>query len=138
MVGDHGYPGRAAMSFRVTTYNVLATAYIRPEYFPGVAEHLLRPEWREPALAEHIAGLDADIACLQEIEPHVFAALDRRIGPFGYTGRYEPKGRGKPDGCATYFRHDRFALRQARRLEYRDREHGPEDHSGHVALLLAV
>jgi mRNA deadenylase 3'-5' endonuclease subunit Ccr4 len=126
------------MRFRVATYNVLATAYVKPDYFPGVPEHFLQPQWRVPALARHVEGLDCDIVCLQEVEPDVFTALDRRLGPLGYAGRYEQKGRGKPDGCATFFRQGTFGLNQARRLEYRDRERGPADHSGHIALLLAL
>jgi mRNA deadenylase 3'-5' endonuclease subunit Ccr4 len=126
------------MTFRVATYNVLATAYVNPGWYPGVPEHLLRPEWRVPALAGHVRALDADVLCLQEVEPDVFAALDRRLGPSGYTGRYERKGRDKPDGCATFLRHDRLTPRRATRLEYRDRGQGPDGDSGHVALLLAV
>jgi len=122
----------------VATYNVLATVYIKPAVYPGVPEHLLLPEWRLPALIKHIEALDADIVCLQELEPDVFAALDERLGAAGYTGRYEQKGRNKPDGCATFFRHGTFSLREARRVEYRDRERGPEDHSGHIAALLTL
>lgn len=126
------------MPFTVATYNVLATAYVKPDYLPGVPEHLLRPEWRVPALVGHVAALDADILCLQEVEPDVFAALEQRLGPLGYAGRYERKGKNKPDGCATFFRHGTFALREARRVEYRDRERGPDDHSGQIAALLTL
>ncbi len=126
------------MPFTVATYNVLASAYIRPEWYAGVPEHLLRPEWRVPALVGHVETLDADILCLQEVEPDVFAAMEQRLGPLGYAGRYEQKGKNKPDGCATFFRHGTFALREARRVEYRDRERGPDDHSGQIAALFAL
>ena len=126
------------MPFTVTTYNILASAYIKPEWYAGVPEHLLRPESRVPAVARHVAALDADVLCLQEVEPDVFAALTAHLEPLGYAGRYEQKGRNRPDGCATFFRTGTFALRRAHRLEYRDRESGAESHSGHVALLLSL
>src|SRR2546423_1309067 len=126
------------MSFTVATYNVLASAYINPKWYPGVPEHLLRPETRVPALVRHVEALGADVACLQEVEPDVFAALNDRLGPLGCAGHYERKGRNRPDGCATFVRTAAFAVRRVRRLEYRDRESGAEAHSGHVALLLAL
>jgi mRNA deadenylase 3'-5' endonuclease subunit Ccr4 len=126
------------MSFTVATYNVLATAYIKSQWYPGVPEHLLRPETRVPALVRHLEAFGADVLCLQEVEPDVFAVLRDRLGPLGYAGHYEQKGRNRPDGCATFVRTEIFAVRHARRLEYRDRESGPEAHSGHVALMLAL
>src|SRR5262245_23724383 len=126
------------MSFTVATYNVLATAYINPQWYPGVPEDLLRPETRVSALIRHVEALGVDVLCLQEVEPDVFTALKDRLGPLGYAGFYERKGRNRPDGCATFVRTAGFAVRHARRLEYRDRETGPEAHSGHVALLLAL
>jgi mRNA deadenylase 3'-5' endonuclease subunit Ccr4 len=126
------------MSFTVATYNVLATSYIKPEWYPGVSDHLLRAETRVPALVRHIEALDADVLCLQEVESDVFAALADRLGPLGHAGYYERKGRNRPDGCATFVRTAAFGVRHTRRLEYRDREAGAEAHSGHVALLLAL
>lgn len=126
------------MSFAVATYNVLATAYISPQWYPGVPEHLLRPETRVPALVRHVEALGADILCLQEVEPDVFTALTDRLGSLGYAGYFEQKGRNRPDGCATFVRTETFAVRRTHRLEYRDREAGAEAHSGHVALLLTL
>jgi nocturnin len=126
------------MPFTVATYNVLASAYITPEWYAGVPAHLLDPAWRVPAVARHVAALDADLVCLQEVEPDVFAAVVLHLEPLGYAGLYEQKGRGRPDGCATFFRTAAFALRRTQRLEYHDREGGPDEHSGSVALLAAL
>ncbi len=126
------------MSFTAATYNVLATAYLDKGDYSAVEPHLLEPERRIPALVRHIAGLDADLLCLQEVEADVYAALEEGLGALGYAGLCEWKGRGKPDGCAVFFRPAVFTLRKRARLEYHDRQHGPDRHSGHVALLLAV
>jgi mRNA deadenylase 3'-5' endonuclease subunit Ccr4 len=126
------------MSFTVASYNILATVYIKPEWYPGVPEHLLRPEIRIPAVVSHVESLNADILCLQEVEPSAFACLADRLERLGYVGYYEQKGRKRPDGCATFLRTGSFTVRRVQRLEYSDRESGEESHSGHVALLLAL
>lgn len=126
------------MPFTAATYNVLATAYIRPEWYRKVPAELLRPQWRVLALLRHVEALKADLICLQEVEDETFAALRDRLEPLGYDGHYEPKGRGKPDGCASFFRKSLFALRGVQRLDYHDREQGPGRDSGHVALLLCL
>jgi mRNA deadenylase 3'-5' endonuclease subunit Ccr4 len=125
------------MPCKIATWNVLANDYIRPEWYPGVGPEFLDPARRVAAVAARAAALDADVLCLQEVERDVFAALDRQLGPWGYEGRYEKKGKGRPDGCASFFRRGLFALRGTQRLEYRDRGAAPED-SGHIALLLAL
>src|SRR5262249_45986520 len=56
------------MAFRAATYNVLATAYIKPEWYAGVPPELLKPSWRVPALVRQVESLDADLLCLQEVE----------------------------------------------------------------------
>jgi mRNA deadenylase 3'-5' endonuclease subunit Ccr4 len=126
------------MPFTAATYNVLATAYLGRGDYSAVPEGLLDPAYRLDALVRHVAGLDADILCLQEVEAAAFVALKAGLGFLGYAGRLELKGRGKPDGCATFYRTARFALRRAVRLDYRDSEKGPGEHSGFVALLLAL
>jgi mRNA deadenylase 3'-5' endonuclease subunit Ccr4 len=126
------------MSFKVATYNVLATAYIRPEWYRGVPPGLLDPAWRVPALASHVEGLDADLLCLQEVEADVFAALDGRLAPRGYLGLYERKGGGRPDGCATFFRQTTLTLHRSQRLDYHDRGPGQTADSGHISLLMGL
>lgn len=126
------------MPFEVATYNVLATAYLGRGDYSAVPPGLLDPEQRVPAVVRHIVALDADILCLQEVEIDVFDALRTGLEPLGYTGHIEFKGHGKPDGCATFFRTEGFAVREVVRLEYRDEEKGHGRHSGFVALLLSL
>src|SRR5262249_10022667 len=108
-------PRSDAMPFRACTYNVLATAYLPRGDYSKVPPDLLDPARRIPALVRHVGALGADLLCLQEVEAEVFAALEQGLGPLGYVGRYEPKGRGKLDGCATFYRTAAFSLCQAQR-----------------------
>jgi mRNA deadenylase 3'-5' endonuclease subunit Ccr4 len=126
------------MPFTAATYNVLATAYLDKGDYSKVPAELLEPERRRKALCRHVADLGADVFCLQEVEVEVFRALRRKLGRLGYEGHLELKGRDKPDGCATFYRTEIFSLRKAVRLDYQDNERGLGQHSGFVALLLAL
>ncbi len=117
--------------FRVASYNVLATAYIRPRFYPHCDPAHLAPGWRVQALTRHIGAFEADLIGLQEVERDVYAALEAALAPQGYAGRYAAKGSGKPDGCATFWRSAVFALRRSERLAY-------ADGSDHIAQLTSL
>lgn len=125
------------MSFVVCSYNILANSYIEPRYFPHVALEHLRPEWRMGALADAIAGMAAQIICLQEIEADSFALLRDRLGPMGYDGIFLKKAGERRDGCATFFDRTLFSLQDVRRLSYDDGVEG-QPASGNVALMLRL
>jgi endonuclease/exonuclease/phosphatase family metal-dependent hydrolase len=126
------------MPFTVATYNVLAGAYVRPEWYPRTPAPLLAPEHRIPALAEHLAALDADLFCLQEVEETVMDALRRPLARQGYgTAAFLLKDLGKPDGCAFFLRDGRFASPRFSPVRYADDAEG-QPPSGHVALVLAA
>lgn len=125
------------MDFTVATYNVLATAYIKPEWYPLSPKELLDPLNRIPALVEHLVQLQADIFCLQEVEDMMYAAIDQGLSSLGYVGSLAKKGHDKPDGCATFFRTQTFELVRGVRVEYHDAGAGLPT-SGHIAQLLVL
>src|SRR5262245_16900968 len=120
------------MAFTVATYNVLASSYIKPPWYPFTPPSVLAPEHRLPALVWHLVGLDADVFCLQEVEEVAFGSFEAGLAPSGYTGHYTRKGGGKPDGCATFYRTAAFEPLGADRVDYRDGAGGRGD-SGHIA-----
>ena len=125
------------MDFTVATYNVLATAYIKPEWYPRSPQELLQPLHRIPALVEHLVHLQADIFCLQEVEDVTYTAMDQRLSPLGYVGSLARKGHNKPDGCATFFRTHAFEPVRVVRVEYHDAGAGRPT-SGHIAQILVL
>ncbi|MDP6946981.1 MAG: endonuclease/exonuclease/phosphatase family protein, partial [Myxococcota bacterium] len=125
------------MTVSVLTYNILADAYLRPEYYAEVPPAVLEPDRRRRALLEVLAGADADVLCLQEVEPEVFDHLAGRLEPLGYAGHYGQKGRGRPDGCATFVRVERFERHAATALHYVDGA-GRGGDSGHLALMVTL
>ncbi len=125
------------MPFTMATWNVLATAYIRREYYPNTPPEVLDAVWRTPAMVRFAKSLGVDVLCLQEVEREVFAALEAGLGEMGYEGRYVLKGGKRPDGCAAFFRKDRFNLVSAQRFAYLDGD-GGGGASGHIVQLLIV
>ena len=63
------------MPFTFATWNILATAYIRPAWYPRTPRNILDPLWRVPALVRYAQEMGMDILCLQEVEVEVFDAL---------------------------------------------------------------
>ncbi len=125
------------MSFTLTSYNVLASSYIRPGFYPRTPPDALNPAWRIPALVKHIVDLGSDVLCLQEVDVNILAALRAALEPLGYVSYDARKGLGKPDGCSTFFRSSIFKPKSVQRLEYAD-GNGLELDSGHVALVVAL
>jgi mRNA deadenylase 3'-5' endonuclease subunit Ccr4 len=124
------------MPFTIASYNILAEAYIKPERYPGIPAALLVPERRGPALLRHIAGLNADVVCLQEAEPHVFEALQSQLQSRGFQGHFAQKI-DRPDGCATFVRAGTLPIHAVRALAYSDGGPG-RPASGHVALVVSL
>lgn len=114
--------------FTAATYNVLATAHLGKGDYSRVPPGLLEPARRTEAVVARVAGLNADLVFLQEVEDGVFAALQK--GPAAYQGRLEKRA-GKPDGCATLWRVG-WSRVDSWRVEYRDGD------SGHVALVVLL
>jgi mRNA deadenylase 3'-5' endonuclease subunit Ccr4 len=124
-------------AFKLATWNVLATSYIRREFYPNTPSEILDPQWRIPALVRRAGELGVDILCLQEVEREVFTALASGLAPLGYSGTLALKDGGKPDGCATFFRTNYCELLKERRLVYADGSDGSAD-SGHIAQVLKL
>jgi len=60
------------------------------------------------------------IICLQEVQKdHFDNWLSPELHRKGYLGLYKQRTGGKSDGCATFFREERFNCREKRDVEYR-------------------
>src|SRR5437868_4457942 len=105
------------MGFTITSYNILADAYLNPEWYARTPSSLLDPARRGPAVVARVAGLGADAICLQEVEEARFEALRRALEPLGFRGRLLLKT-GRPDGCATFVRAPALSLRAERHIRF--------------------
>ncbi len=117
---------------RISSYNILAPTYARPDRYPFTDSRLLAWGARRDRLAARISGLDADVICLQEVEPYVYRFLQDRLDANGYRAVYAQKSQNRPDGSATFYREDRLTLNEERLYRFHDGT-GSAD-SGHLAL----
>lgn len=115
------------------SWNVLADAYVRPSYFPSVAPGMLLPGARTAAIVARLRACDADVVCLQEVEPGALDAIGKGLGE-RYVVAHAPKRGGKPDGCAVLVRGPALHVTAVRELIYDD----GRPPSGHVALIAEI
>jgi endonuclease/exonuclease/phosphatase family metal-dependent hydrolase len=110
---------------RVVSWNVLADAYIRREYYPNTPPEVFTRARRRKAVAERIASMaSAEVICLQEADSALFTLLEEMLPD---TTRRLFRKRGRGEGCAIF-------VRQALTTDPEWRELVFSDLSGHVAL----
>lgn len=93
-------------TFTAVTYNVLAQSFVRRDRYPQCPPEALDPARRHALLLTRVAALDADLLCLQEVEPAVFDDL-RALLDATHEGAFAKHGR-RPDGVAVFARRSRF------------------------------
>lgn len=103
-------------SFTAVTYNVLAQAYVFPDRYPLSPPEALEPARRRALLVERLRALDADLFCLQEVEPELFHEL-KRVLQGRFTSHLVLK-LGKPEGCAVFAARARFEWLGTETLRY--------------------
>ena len=114
---------------RLVSWNVLADAYVQARFYPRVEPALLAPGARTEAIVRYLVEGDADVVCLQEVEPPLIDAIER-AGGWTVHAAMKP---GKPDGCALVARRG-VTLEAVRTIAYADGAPDRRD-SGHIALL---
>ena len=119
--------------FSIASYNILANAYMRPQWYAHCCAEALAASPRVRRLTKKLVAFNADIFCLQEVEPEVFRSLEAALTPQGFVGLYAQKRRNKPDGCATFYKNKRFMLK-AQAVHYFEDGGSGGEHSGHLAL----
>lgn len=124
----HKYPGNGTDStIRVVTYNVLAEIYTNKQMYPYCPLWALSWNFRRRNLMRQMTQFDADIYCLQEVQADRFEQFFYpTFRANGYEGLYKKKTReamgrkGKVDGCAIFFKANRFQLREKYVIEFND------------------
>eukprot|EP00439_Symbiodinium_sp_Y106_P018456 s2710_g2.t1 len=91
---------------RLASWNVLAQSYSLQKSFPDVKPEWLRFGHRLPLLRDALVDLEADVLCLQEVEPlKDWQPLLEGLG-------YEAQRPGRADGCVVAFLKTDFRCRQ--------------------------
>lgn len=119
VMGHLDADGRVSSSgtFSVLSYNILSDACATSELYSYCPSWALSWPYRRQNLLREIVGYHADIVCLQEVQSdHYEEFFAPELDKHGYVGLYKRKTNevysGNPntiDGCATFFRRDRFS-----------------------------
>ncbi|XP_023814677.1 CCR4-NOT transcription complex subunit 6-like isoform X2 [Oryzias latipes] len=122
---DHLSPSAV---FTVMCYNVLCDKYATRQLYGYCPSWALNWEYRKKGIMEEITNWDADIISLQEVETEQYYTffLESLKGR-GYDGYFCPKSRAKlvseqerkhVDGCAVFFKTQKFTLVQKHTVEF--------------------
>ncbi|PON74462.1 nuclease [Trema orientale] len=119
VMGHLEIDGRISSSgtFTVLSYNILSDTYATSESYSYCPSWALSWPYRRQNLLREIVGYRADIVCLQEVQSdHFDEFFAPELDKHGYQALYKRKTNevynGNPliiDGCATFFRRDRFS-----------------------------
>ncbi|KAM9361223.1 2',5'-phosphodiesterase 12 [Symphorus nematophorus] len=113
----HAYTAKEAEwpSVRVVSYNILADVYAQTELsknvlYPYCAPYALQLDYRQNLIKKELAGYNADIICLQEVDKGVFTdSLTPALDAFGLDGVFRIKEK-QHEGLATFYRRSKFQL----------------------------
>lgn len=100
---------------RVVTYNILADVYAQTDLsktvlYPYCAPYALQLDYRQNLIKKELAGYNADIICLQEVDKGVFTdSLTPALDAFGLDGVFRIKDK-QHEGLATFYRRSKFQL----------------------------
>ncbi|PWA45488.1 carbon catabolite repressor protein 4-like protein 2 [Artemisia annua] len=104
-------------TFTVLSYNILADTYATSDLYGYCPSWALSWPYRRQNLLREIVGYRADIVCLQEVQSdHFDEFFAPELDKHGYQALYKKKTAEvfngsimTIDGCATFFRRDRFS-----------------------------
>jgi CCR4-NOT transcription complex subunit 6 len=107
--------------FSILCYNVLCERYATHSMYGYTPKYSLAWDYRKKLILDELLNYNPDIACLQEINAESYQEFVNgelgENGKGGYTGIFFPKTRAghmgsdegqKVDGCATFFKADRY------------------------------
>lgn len=110
-----------SLNFTVLSYNVLAQHLLEEHtylYRRADPEALVWEKRGERILRE-VKDTGADILCLQEVQSdHFHCFYVPKLRSMGFKGIFKKRTGDKPDGCAIFFRHSIFELKESKSVEY--------------------
>jgi len=105
------------LGFTMLTYNCLAEIYATSEAYPYCPAWALPWNYRRRNILRELVAYHADVMCLQEVQAdHFENFLEPELAKYSYAGLHKCKTRefmgqyGKMDGCAIFYRRDKFSV----------------------------
>ncbi|XP_056130383.1 2',5'-phosphodiesterase 12 [Lampris incognitus] len=107
--------GTDEQTVRVVSYNILADIYAQTDLsktvlYPYCAPYALQLDYRQNLVKKELAGYNADIICLQEVDTGVFVdSLGPALDAFGLDGVFRVKEK-QHEGLGTFYRRSKLRL----------------------------
>ena len=109
--------------FTLMSYNVLADylAQRHPElYTIKVDSDIMKWPIRFEKIVQEILRYNCDILCFQEVQnDHFLHFFEGKLRSLGYDGIYKKRTGDKQDGCAIFYKSEKFTLVDQTDVEYR-------------------
>lgn len=114
--------------FTVMCYNVLCEKLASRQLYSYCPSWALSWDFRKTVIMKEIKQYDADIICLQEVESGQYETFFlTELQKSNYVGIFSPKSRAKTmneqerkrvDGCAIFYKHEKFELVHNHLMEF--------------------
>ncbi|XP_015067442.1 carbon catabolite repressor protein 4 homolog 3 isoform X2 [Solanum pennellii] len=119
--------------FTVVSYNILGDRNVsnHGDLYRNVPPTYLDWDHRRRVICEELLGLNPDIICLQEVDKYY--DLLNILEKAGYLGSYKRRTGGSVDGCAMFWKADKFQLLEGESVEFR--QHGLRDNVAQLSVF---
>ncbi|XP_057422298.1 carbon catabolite repressor protein 4 homolog 3 [Lotus japonicus] len=106
--------------FTVASYNILAdrNAFHHRDLYLNVPYPFIKWDRRKTVICHELFGWNPDIICLQEVDKYL--ELSNILVKAGYTGYYKRRTGDSVDGCAMFWKADKFRLLDGESIQFKD------------------
>ncbi|KAK0588231.1 hypothetical protein LWI29_036266 [Acer saccharum] len=114
------HPLASQEKFTVVSYNILGNknAWKHKDMYPNVPSQYMNWNHRKSNLCRELFGWNPDIICLQEVD--MYYDLLSVMEKAGYVGSYKRRTGDYVDGCAMFWKADKFQLIEEVNIEFKD------------------
>ncbi|KAK7320017.1 hypothetical protein RJT34_04746 [Clitoria ternatea] len=107
-------------TFTVASYNILAVrnASQHSDLYVNVPSRYIHWNRRKTVICNELFGWNPDIICLQEVDKYF--ELSDILVKAGYAGSYKRRTGDSVDGCAMFWKADKFRLLEGESIQFKD------------------
>ncbi|XP_057952569.1 carbon catabolite repressor protein 4 homolog 3-like isoform X4 [Malania oleifera] len=116
---ESGLPLSPRERFTVVSYNILgdSNASKHRDLYSNVPSLYMKWNHRKQVICEELIGWNPDIICLQEVDKYF--DLANIMIKAGYIGSYKRRTGNAVDGCAMFWKADKFRLLEGESIEFK-------------------
>ncbi|CAJ2676175.1 unnamed protein product [Trifolium pratense] len=106
--------------FTVASYNILAdrNASQHADLYVNIPSRYINWDRRQKILSDELFQWNPDIICLQEVDKYF--ELSNILVKAGYAGSYKRRTGDTSDGCAMFWKADKFQVLDEESIQYKD------------------